>query len=245
MDTKNTHLWCWLLKTVDTKNKSLFFVSIGIFDQHHRKSRCHHKSIFYYCSKHILFSPKQTNTTNYVFLLSFWFGYLHYLWVPFWTSQPLCVRLAWHAPRVTRLFAVAFHSSSMSVLATPFLASQPLCVCTAWNAPRITCPFVIAFHPCSMSILVAPFLTSQPLCVHPIWNALCVARPFEVAFHPCSTSVLAAPFLAPWPLQPWWLSDNLVYLGERIPKSNEHTEIIGEVLEFKIKWFTHWGSNLS
>jgi hypothetical protein len=32
--------------------------------------------------------------------------------------------------------------------------------------------------------------------------------------------------------------DNLVVLGEQIPKSNEHTEIIGEVLEMMIEWVT-------
>jgi hypothetical protein len=31
---------------------------------------------------------------------------------------------------------------------------------------------------------------------------------------------------------------NLVRLGEQIPKSNEHTEIIGEVFEMKIEWVT-------
>jgi hypothetical protein len=30
--------------------------------------------------------------------------------------------------------------------------------------------------------------------------------------------------------QSWWLPNNLVYLVEQIPKSNEHTGIIGEVL---------------
>jgi hypothetical protein len=46
--------------------------------------------------------------------------------------------------------------------------------------------------------------------------------------------------------QPWWLLDNLVYLGEQISKRNKHTEIIGEVLEMKIEWVTQkWGSNLS
>jgi hypothetical protein len=46
--------------------------------------------------------------------------------------------------------------------------------------------------------------------------------------------------------QPWWLPDNLAHLGEQIPKSNEHTEIVGEVLEMKIEWVTQeWGSNLS
>jgi hypothetical protein len=39
---------------------------------------------------------------------------------------------------------------------------------------------------------------------------------------------------------------NLVYLGERIPKNNEHTEIVNKVLELKIKWVTQeWDSNLS
>jgi hypothetical protein len=46
--------------------------------------------------------------------------------------------------------------------------------------------------------------------------------------------------------QPWWLSDNLVCLGEQILKSNEHTKIVGEVLEMKIEWVTQeWDSNLS
>jgi hypothetical protein len=34
------------------------------------------------------------------------------------------------------------------------------------------------------------------------------------------------------------LLDNLVHLGEQIPKSNEHTGIVGEVLEMKIEWVT-------
>jgi hypothetical protein len=32
--------------------------------------------------------------------------------------------------------------------------------------------------------------------------------------------------------------DNLVCLVEQIPKSNEHMEIVGEVLEMKIEWVT-------
>jgi hypothetical protein len=47
-------------------------------------------------------------------------------------------------------------------------------------------------------------------------------------------------------LQSWWLPDNLVHLEEQIPKSNEYTEIVGEVLEMKIGWVTQeWVSNLS
>jgi hypothetical protein len=42
------------------------------------------------------------------------------------------------------------------------------------------------------------------------------------------------------------LSDNLVCLEEQIPKSNGYMDIIGEMLELKIKWVTQMlGSNLS
>jgi hypothetical protein len=40
--------------------------------------------------------------------------------------------------------------------------------------------------------------------------------------------------------------NNLVYLGEQIPKSNRHEKIVGEVVEMKIEWVTQeWASNLS
>jgi hypothetical protein len=46
--------------------------------------------------------------------------------------------------------------------------------------------------------------------------------------------------------QPWWLPDNQVHLGEQIPKSDEHMEIIDEVPEMEIEWVTQeWDSNLS